>query len=62
MMVEPLTTERLKELWDAWHAAMFWMLDAQTAPEIINATITGRGLAEHCLDEYFNLLERHIPQ
>jgi hypothetical protein len=61
--VEPLTNERFQELAEAWGAAMFWMADAKTAPPMTNRTIlTGRGLAEHALDEFFRLLERHIPQ
>jgi hypothetical protein len=61
--VEPLTNERFQELAEAWGAAMFWMNDARSAPPCTKyMTITGRGLAEHALDEFFRLLERHIPQ
>jgi hypothetical protein len=61
--LEPLTNERLQELAEAWGSAVFWMVDARTAPPITkHMVLTGRGLAEHALDEYFRLLERHIPQ
>jgi hypothetical protein len=42
----------------AWGVAMFWMNDARTAPKLTKR----RGLAEHALDEFFRLVERHIPQ
>ena len=61
----PPTTQELKAIGDLIEAYEFWMRDANAAPPPPRgewAVLSARAIAEHALDEHWNMIERFIPQ
>jgi hypothetical protein len=55
----------LKAIGDLIEAYEFWMRDANAAPPPPRgewAVLSARAIAEHALDEHWNMIERFIPQ
>jgi hypothetical protein len=59
------TTLELKVIGDLVEAYEFWMRDANAAPPPPRgewAVLSAKAIAEHALDEHWNMIERFISQ